>query len=309
VELAERGALEVKRLRELGGEVVIFTDPDYPELLRRTAIPPPVLYARGRIDLLNSQAVAIVGSRSATSYGRRATYNLARALGRRGVTVISGLAEGIDTQAHIGCLEGEGDTIAVLGCGLDVVYPRSNKQLYTRIAENGLLLSEYPLGSKPEGFRFPARNRLIAWLSRGVVVVEAARKSGTMITVQHALDEGREVGAVPGQIDSVKSHGTHWLLQQGASLIVSADDVFQNMQLEDMEQDRRQGVAGKSTRLSGECRSLLCLIEPYPMRRDELQVRAGLESGRLSQLLLLLELEGVVEMLQGDRVRKVKEVV
>lgn len=306
--LAGQGVQELKRLQKLGGEPVIFADANYPNLLRQTALPPPVLYACGRTELLNGQAVAIVGSRSATSYGRRVAFNLARELGRRNITVISGLAEGIDTEAHAGCLEGGGNTVAVLGCGLDVVYPRSNKKLYDQLSRSGLLLTEYPLGSKPEGFRFPARNRIIAGLCCGVVVVEAARKSGSMITVQYALDEGREVGAVPGQIDSLKSHGTHWLLQQGASLIVSADDVIRIMRLEDTEQDRRQNDTDQSDSLSGECRRLLSLIEPYPMSRDVLLARAGLDSARLSELLLLLELEGAVELLPGGRLRNVTEV-
>ena len=303
-ELLEAAQTEIERLKRLGGRPLSLVDPDYPEQLRQTAQPPPVLYVRGDTALLNRPAVAIVGSRSATTYGRRTAANLARDLGRRGVTVISGLAVGIDAAAHLGCLDGDGATVGVLGCGLDVVYPRTNRELYDEISGRGLLVSEYLLGTKPDGFRFPARNRIIAGLCRGVVVVEAARKSGSMITVQFALDEGREVGAVPGQVDSVKSSGTHWLLQQGASLIISAEDVLQMLGLDGAREPAGSKSTPERTGVSGASRELLELIETYPMSRQELLSRSGLDAPRLSELLLLLELEAAIELLPGDRVRK-----
>lgn len=302
---------ELEQLARLGGQALTLTDEAYPALLRQTAQPPPVLFVRGKTELLCALSVAIVGSRAATSYGRRVSFQLARGLANRSVCVVSGLALGIDAEAHAGCLAGEGDTIGVLGCGLDVVYPGRNRSLYAAIAERGLLVSEYPLGTRPEPFRFPARNRIIAGLSSGVVVVEASRKSGSLITVQYALEEGREVFCIPGQIDSVKSSGTHWLLQQGASLIVGADDIVEQLYLQHPEAaraaekaDRSALSPGSSTGLDREAAALMSIIESYPQARSELQQRSGFSTERLSELLLGLELDGLVEILPGDQIRK-----
>jgi DNA processing protein len=185
-----------------------------------------------------------------------------------------------------------------------VVYPRANKNLYSQISRKGLLVSEYTLGTRPEGFRFPARNRIIAGVSSGVVVVEAAKKSGSLITVQFALEEGREVFAVPGQIDSVKSGGTHWLLQQGAGLVVSADDIISSLRLQVGGQSMKNGARSKSVLpdLDAVSLELLSVINSYPIQRDELVGISGLAPARLSEHLLLLELEGLVELLPGDEV-------
>ena len=304
-ELLASAEAELSRLQTSGCRALSFPETDYPELLRQTIHPPPVLYIRGRAALLNSPAIAIVGSRAATSYGRRTTFSLAGDLADRGMTVVSGLAMGIDAEAHAGCLARGGNTIGVLGCGLDVVYPRSNRKLYEQTAGKGLLVSEYPLGTKPEGFRFPARNRIIAGLTHGVVVVEAARKSGSLITVQFALEEGREVFAVPGQIDSVKSRGTHWLLQQGASLIISAEDILQQLRLPVLGVKDASNRLDEHPRLDEDSSRLLSLIEPYPMRREDLVQCAGLSPARLSEILLVLELDGLVELLPGDELCKI----
>ena len=296
---------ELLRLQDAGYKALSYPEDDYPDLLRQTANPPPVLYIRGRAALLNTPAIAIIGSRAATSYGRRTAFSLAGDLADRGISVVSGLAMGIDAEAHAGCLARNGNTIAVLGCGLDIIYPRVNRKLYEQTAEHGLIVSEYLLGTKPDGFRFPARNRIIAGLSLGVVVVEAARKSGSLITVQSALEEGREVFAVPGQIDSVKSGGTHWLLQQGASLVVSADDILDHLPLHAFSRESDTPPPAPDPKIDEESARLLSLIEPYPMRRDELLQRAGFSPARLSELLLLLELDGLVELLPGDELRKI----
>jgi DNA processing protein len=302
---------ELEKLARLGGQALALTDEAYPSLLRQTAQPPPVLFVRGRTELLCGLSVAIVGSRAATSYGRRVSFHLARELARRSVRVVSGLALGIDAEAHAGCLAGDGGTIGILGCGLDVVYPVRNRSLYAALAERGLLVSEYPLGTRPEPFRFPARNRIIAGLSSGVVVVEASRRSGSLITVQYALEEGREVFCVPGQIDSVKSSGTHWLLQQGASLIVGADDIVEQLYLQQPEAaqaagrtDRPTPSPGASAGLDREAAALMSIIESYPQARTELLQRSGLSTARLSELLLGLELDGLVEIMPGDQIRK-----
>ncbi len=225
------GKQELDGLTAAGGCALSFEDSSYPPLLRQLADPPPVLYIIGRKELLSRTAVAIVGSRAATSYGRKIAFTLANRLSSSSITVVSGLALGIDAESHAGALAGEGSTVAVLGCGLDIVYPRQNLPLFRKIAESGVLVSEYPLGTRPEGFRFPARNRIIAGLSKGVVVVEAAKRSGSLITAQIALDCGREVFAVPGHIDSCKSEGTHWLLKQGAKLVQNAADIVEELNI------------------------------------------------------------------------------
>lgn len=305
--LREKAAAHLKNLHAHGGTAICPDDENYPKLLLETVGPPPVLYLQGRVELLNSACVAMVGSRAATAYGRRSAFTLARDLAASGVTVVSGLALGVDSEAHRGALTARGGTIGVLGCGLDVIYPRQNHALYAQIRKDGLLVSEYLPGTRPEGFRFPARNRIIAGLSRGVVVVEAARKSGSLITAELALEEGREIFAVPGQIDSFKSGGTHWLLQQGAKLVQSADDILVELNSGWKEQS---GVTGEQSHLSAlaidpEARDLLHLLDVYPCARNELIASSGLGPAKVTELLLLLELEGVVEVLPGDQVRRI----
>lgn len=303
-ELRERAKRELDILRQRECLALDYSDISYPELLRQIPDPPPVLYLRGQKELLSSASVAIVGSRAATAYGRRTSRSLATEIAPF-LTIVSGMALGIDTEAHAGALAAGGGTIAVLGTGLDVVYPEQNRRLFEQIGERGLLVSEYPLGTSPEGFRFPARNRIIAGLCLGVLVVEAARKSGSLITAQMALDNGREVFAVPGQIDSFKSEGTHWLLKQGAKLVQSAQDVFDELPIERHESDTNRG-RDEQVPLSMEpdALQLLSYIEPYPRSREQIGVASGLPPARLSQLLLLLELDGLVEILPGDAIRK-----
>ena len=303
--LREAASHELEMLSNGYGQPVILDDPWYPELLKKCVNPPPVLYIKGNRACLNATMVAIVGSRAATAYGRRTAFNLGRDLAESGVTVVSGLATGIDTEAHAGCLEGMGKTIGVLGCGLDVVYPRTNKRLYSQVAERGALVTEYCLGTKPEGFRFPARNRIIAGMCHGVVVVEAAKRSGSLITVGHALDEGRDVFAVPGQVDSVKSSGTHWLLQQGAALAVSAADIVDGLGLENRGVTNQITEQGSQVELESETGALFAIIDSYPKQRNELIEHSGMSPAKISEHLLLLELEGLIEILPGDQVRRV----
>jgi len=304
----KRGEQELERLTGLGGLAICLEDRSYPSLLRQISTPPPVLYIRGRKELLESCCVAIVGSRAATSYGHRIASALAHDLAGRGVAVVSGLALGIDTCAHAGALSASGATIAVLGCGLDVVYPQQNRRLYEQIQHGGLLVTEYPLGTRPEGFRFPARNRIIAGMSYGVVVVEAAKKSGSLITAEFALEEGRDVFAVPGQVDSFKSAGAHWLLQQGAKLVLSSGDILEELpQCAGLASDSKAGTeAGHGlAALDAALLGFLEKIEPYAMKRDTLIAKSGLSPGQVAEFLLLLELEGLVEMLPGDEVRRI----
>jgi DNA processing protein len=305
-QLRQRGREELAHLQRKGCCAVAYSDEDYPDLLRQTADPPPVLFVKGCKELLRTDCLAVVGSRASTAYGRKTAASLAASLASS-LTIVSGMALGIDTEAHSGALVAGGGTIAVLGCGLDVVYPFQNRRLYEQIGESGLLLSEYPLGTTPDAFRFPARNRIIAGMSLGVLVVEAARKSGSLITAQMALDAGREVFAVPGQVDSYKSEGAHWLLKQGAKLVQSWEDVLEELSLAPRVQHDLKSDDGRQASVPGdpEAARLLACIEPYPQARGRLLAVSGCPPARLSELLLLLELEGLIEMLPGDAVRKI----
>lgn len=305
-EIMQRGQKELDRLMEIGAVAISYGCQAYPSILKELIDPPPVLYVAGKVELLHQPVVAIVGSRAATAYGKRTAFALAQKLASCQVTVVSGLALGIDTEAHAGVLADGGKTVAVLGCGLDVVYPAQNKGLYQTIASHGALVSEYPLGTRPEGFRFPARNRIIAGLSVGVVVVEAAKRSGSLITAQIALDYGREIFAVPGQVDSFKSEGTHWLLKQGARLVQGVDDIVDELDLQCLEALVESSTQqGSNLHIDPDAAALLENIEPYPQLRQVLMEKSGLVPGRLSELLLFLELEGLIEMLPGDQVRRI----
>lgn len=300
---------ELRRLTALGGFALAFPDTGYPPLLRGLIDPPPLLFAMGKRSVLEAAAVAVVGSRAATGYGRKVAFTLGEQLAAAGFAVVSGLALGIDAQAHAGALHGNGATIAVLGCGLDVVYPRLNRPLFLKIRECGVLLSEYLLGTQPEGFRFPARNRIIAGMSKGVVVVEAARRSGSLITAQIALDCGREVFAVPGHIDSQKSEGSHWLLKQGAKLVQGVEDIVEELggAGNPAVREPREEQAPSVGTLTPEAERLLALLDLYPQPREEVLTSSRLSPSRFNEVLLLLELDGHVEVLAGDRVCRCRQ--
>jgi DNA processing protein len=302
--LRQRADRELQALGKIGGRALIYDEPDYPDLLRHTGQPPPVVYLCGNSALLEMASVAMVGSRAATSYGRRVGWTIARDLAGAGMCVVSGLALGIDAAAHRGALDADGATIGVLGCGLDVVYPRGNRHLYEGLRRSGLLLSEYPLGTRPEGFRFPARNRIIAGLCGAVVVVEASKKSGSLITVQHALEQGREIFAVPGQVDSLKSAGTHWLVQQGAGLAVSAADVINQLNVGHRSPATLTASGRPGADLDQKLAAVLSLIEPYPQTRDALLQRSGLSAAEFNEVILTLELEGMVETSPGNMIHR-----
>jgi DNA processing protein len=273
-------------------------DSDYPVPLLQLADPPPLVYLHGRRELLSRPALAIVGSRNATRQGEANAEAFAAHLAACGLTIVSGLARGIDCAAHRGALASEAATIAVLGTGADIIYPESSRPLAERIAQRGLLISEYPLGTPAVPHNFPRRNRLIAAAARGVLVVEAALQSGSLITARLAAELGREVMAIPGSIHSPVTRGCHQLIRDGARLVESAQDVLQELWMEDV---RCPGtVAGAPDRASRPDATLLQAIGFDPVDLDTLAQRTGLAPGPLSARLLQLELTQDVERLAGN---------
>ena len=267
--------------------------PGYPALLRELHDPPPRLYLRGGpVELLDRPAVAIVGARSCSPYGAQVARELARELGAAGVVVVSGLARGVDGEAHRGALAAGGLTVAVLGCGIDRDYPRAHAQLAGRIAESGAVVSEYPPGVEPSPWRFPARNRIVAGLARATVVVEARERSGALITADFALELGRDVFAVPGEITSALSAGTNDLIRQGATPLLGAKDVFQALGLE-------PAPPRVPDTLSAGARRLLEPLSETARTLDELGRLTGLESAALAAALTELELAGLVASADG----------
>ncbi len=217
-----------KRVYACGADVIAYNDPSYPQALKYTADPPAVLYCIGRLKP-DELCVAVVGSRKATWYGLDMSKKLSSELARHGVTIVSGMARGVDSKAHYGALEAGGRTIAVLGCGVDVVYPKENRSLMNEICKKGAVISEYIPGTEPIPFNFPARNRIISGLSEGVIIVEASEKSGSLITADYALEQGRDVFALPGNINSMNSSGTNRLIREGARIITCAGDILDEM--------------------------------------------------------------------------------
>jgi DNA processing protein len=288
---------------EPGHAVITLADEAYPRLLLEIPDPPALLYARGRAELLQRPGLAVVGSRNASQQGEANAQRLAHALSDAGLTIVSGLALGIDAAAHRGGLAGAGSTIAVLGTGIDVVYPSRNIALAAEIAERGLLVSEFPLGTAPAGQNFPRRNRLISGLARGCLVVEAALASGSLITARAAADQGREVFAMPGSIHSPLSKGCHALIKSGAKLVESAEDV-----LAELSGFRASGYASttKATTPSPDT-GLLAHMGHDPVDVDSLCARAGMSAERVSSELLRLELDGRVAALPGGLYQRLEK--
>jgi len=316
----DRARGEVARAEREGVSILTCQDPGYPERLRRIYDPPPLLYIKGSLEAADIP-VAVVGSRNASPYGRYVTERLCRELAQRGVTIVSGLARGIDTCAHRGALSARGRTIAVMGCGIDVIYPPENRKLHGEVASSGAVVTEYPFGTEPDRPHFPARNRIISGLSLGVLIVEAGEKSGSLITAQCALEQNREVFAVPGGIDLPGSRGTNRLLRQGAKLVEGVEDILEEI-LPQLERPpaptpgetkapagRRVGTekheTGREPLTEDESRLLGC-ISDMPQDADTLINRTGLAAAEALALLLSLELKGYILQLPGKRF-KLKE--
>lgn len=281
----------LERINRLGISAVTVIDPDYPALLKQIPAPPPVLYVKGQLRPEDHNAIAIVGTRRSTSYGREVTSRFAADFADAGVTVVSGLARGIDATAHQASLRAGGRTIAVLGSGVDIIYPPEHKNLAAQIEQNGAVISDYPPGRKPDAPNFPARNRIISGLSIGVVVVEAPARSGTLITVDFAADQGRDVFVVPGSVLSDNSAGGHRLLRDGARLATCAADVLDDLRIGERKE---QAAIQQALPLTDQERRLLNHISADPQHLDELLIAAGLSVAEGSGLVTMLELKGLI---------------
>ncbi len=295
---------EIRAIERCGFKIVVLTDPHYPELLLHIPDPPPILTYLGTLDNI-SPCIAIVGSRQATAYGIDTAFKLGRNLADRGFQIVSGMAMGIDTSAHKGALQAGGRTIAILGCGLKTIYPRENRRLYHDIANNGAVISEFPIHSSPDAHHFPMRNRIIAGMSTGTIVVEAAARSGSLITARLTAEYNREVFAVPGSIQSFKSTGTHALLKQGAKLVENELDV-----IEELGHMIHQEAPSHAIDNIGDTKShflkpdkiqekILNCLEPYPVHIDTIIETSGLDAGVVTASLLCLELKGVIKQTPG----------
>jgi DNA processing protein len=282
---------ELERAERAGVELITREHPGYPAALAHIPSPPPLLYVRGKLAEADRWSVAVVGTRSPTSYGKEAARRLAGDLADAGITVISGLAIGIDTVAHCAALERSGRTIAVLASGLDQVYPERNRPLAEQIVASGALISEFPIGTRPVPQLFPVRNRLISGLSLGTLVVEAGASSGALITVDYALEQGRDVFAVPGSIFSKVSQGTNRLIRNGATIVTQAEDILDalNLTARATQQEVQTAFPDDPTELA-----LLELISYEPQHVDELRFSSGLPIATVSSTLALLELKGLV---------------
>lgn len=292
-------AEQIEKAKRSNAGILTFQDPAYPALLREVHNPPMVLWTKGRPIPPNKTLVALVGSRNPTLYGLRAAEKIAGGIAKRGAGVVSGLARGIDAAVHKGCLDQNGFTVGVLGTGIDVVYPKSNKSLYERILETGTIISEFPMGTAPEPRNFPIRNRIISGLCRGVAVIEAARKSGSLITAARALEQNREIFAVPGSIDSFKSAGTHWLIQQGAKLIQNADDILNELWFLKNGPEPVNSDDQISVQLDETEKKIFDIIGAYPTHIDQIARSVGMDSGQLAMVLLKMELSGTIRQLPG----------
>ncbi len=301
---------EIEALSALGGRMIAMVEPAYPEPLAAIADPPPVLAVRGRVDLLATDCIAVVGARNASANGLHFAERLAADLGAAGLTVVSGMARGIDARAHAGAIES--GTVAVMGGGVDVLYPKENGSLFERLLTEGAVIAEAPLGTVPMGRHFPRRNRIIAGFSRGVVVVEGAARSGSLITARLALEQGREVMAVPGSPLDPRASGPNRLIRQGATLVESASDVLDALaeggrpvlaeRRQQWPSDAALAMPEEDEAPADARESLAQLLGPSPVPVDLLVRQSRLTPGMVATILLELELAGRLERHPGNRV-------
>ncbi len=302
----DQARAEMALAEKAGCKLVTLNDSQYPPLLREIHDPPPFLYVNGTLGDTRT-GIAVVGSRSASQYGISMARRLGYDLAASGMVIVSGLARGVDSAAHQAAIDAGGRTIAVLGNGLSTIYPPENRALFTRIAENGAVVTEFPIRELPNAYNFPARNRIISGMTLGTVVVEAARKSGSLITAQLAAEQGREVFAVPGSANSLKSTGAHNLLKQGAKLVTCAADVLEEFP-RFFATEKKEAPLNKNilqpqnpglSYLGTEEAAIANLLEAYPIHIDDLCRQLEMDVARVSAILLNLELKGLIAQLPG----------
>jgi DNA processing protein len=287
---------ELEKLNKFKVTVLTWDNPDYPALLKTIPDAPLALYVRGSLLAQDEWALAVVGTRQATTYGKECTHFLVNGLAKNGITVVSGLAYGIDTEAHQTAIDSGGRTIAVLGCGVDIIYPAENKKLGQMIIEHGALVSEYPLGTNPESGNFPRRNRIISGLSLGVLFVEGTVQSGARITTNFALEQGREVFAIPGSILRQSGAGPNYLIQNGAKLVTQVNDILEELNLMMVSQH----VEARAIIPENESEALLLKqLSTDPTHVDDLGQSTGLSASEIASVLTLMELKGMVRQVGG----------
>lgn len=273
-------------------------DSNYPSKLKNIYDPPYVIYIKGNKINFDIPLIAIVGARKATPYGKWAAYQFARELTKWGVGIISGLALGVDTCGHKGALEGNGYTIGVLGCGLNEYYPASNRGLMDKMVEEGCIISEYCLGMPPLKYNFPARNRIVSGLSDGVIVIEASEKSGALITVEYALDQGKDIYALPGNINNIQSKGTNKLIRDGARILLEVDDIIENLKYKypigkiDVEQSAKKDLSKLETLIYN-------IVKRNPVNIDLIISETGMKASELNPILTILEIKGYIDQMPG----------
>ena len=306
--IRRRSELDLDRewslVNEQGFDVVCWEDPDYPASLKHINHPPPILYLAGRFVDADKTSVAVVGTRRPTSYGKRLAQELGMTLARAGITVVSGLARGVDAEAHREALRAGGRTVAVLGSGLDRIYPPENRGLTQNIQKSGVVMSDYPLGTPPEAVNFPPRNRIISGLSRAVVVVEAGGKSGAMITASFAADQGREVFAAPGSIYSPQSTGTNSLIRQGARPLTDPAEILEFLNINEIYNQPSARPAIETNNVEEE---ILEIVRLEPLYIDEIGLRTRMRIEELTATLVLMELKGLVRKEAGKRYTALQE--
>lgn len=292
---------EIDLIEKHGVQFLTQRHTSFPKALLSIPDPPPYLYVKGALFSSDDNAIAVVGTRLPTQYGVSAAENISGTLAGLGITIVSGMARGIDSAAHRGAIAGKGRTIAVLGSGIDVIYPLENKKLYKEIIANGAVVSEFPMATPPMSTNFPQRNRIISGLAKGVLVVEASEKSGSLITAQLALDYGRDVFALPGNTTSLKSKGTNKLIKQGAKLVEDAHDILEELPVAQGAGIKVQGTKAKTTiELSSEEGKIISLLDE-PCFIDTIIQKTGLPASKISVLLLDMELKGLVLQQPGKQ--------
>jgi len=295
--LAEK---EIEKAEKIGVKLLFIGDREFPEKLKSISYPPLFLYIKGNLKQ-DKNLIAIIGSRKPTSYGKEVAYQFSKKLAEYGVGIVSGLARGIDSISHKGALDGNGYTIGILGSGIDVIYPAENRELFERIVNNGgAIISEFPLGTKPRKENFPMRNRIISGISEGVVVIEAGKRSGTLITAKWALEQGREVFAIPGSVFSSQSEGTHLLIKEGANIVTAPEEILDYFGWKKEESLTEEKL---EIEVSDEEKEILSVLSPYPLHVEEIFEKINKPPFEVLSILTELELKGLIENLPGKYVR------